>query len=229
MCAPCYFIGEVRIAPTALVLRAAHCQVEEAADWREGKCATRSLSPDGRATETWEQGLAASAARNVEPPSHHVHLRQAGPGPQTPTRRTRHPHYAHRRISLDSARKGLRSFASAAVGRRQRPTVRGDRSGGHLKACGHRENKNPHPVNRLTFPSQPALRPLPLARFHPPPSTLVPPCTAGGCGYLEGWAKRRREPSRTCESRPELQFPAGDGASEGGCWRAGCRTPRARW
>lgn len=123
MCAPCYFIGEVRIAPTALVLRAAHCQVEEAADWREGKCATRSLSPDGRATETWEQGLAASAARNVEPPSHPVHLRQAGPGPQTPTRRTRHPHYAHRRISLDSARKGLRSFASAAVGRRQRPTV----------------------------------------------------------------------------------------------------------
>lgn len=79
------------MVPTAPVLRAAHCQVEEAADWREGRRATRSLSPGGRATETWEQGLAVAAARNVEPPSHPVHLRQAGPGPQTPTRRTRPP------------------------------------------------------------------------------------------------------------------------------------------
>lgn len=56
------------MVPTAPVLRAAHCQVEEAADWREGRRATRSLSPGGRATETWEQGLAVAAARNVEPP-----------------------------------------------------------------------------------------------------------------------------------------------------------------
>lgn len=112
------------------------------------------------------------------------------------------------------------------------PTVPGDRGCGHPKACGLREEETPLPVNRLTFPSQWKLHPLPPAG--PPPSS-IPPCTAGSCGYLEGLSKirvekirRERVGLRARPIRAELQFPAGNGASEGGCWRAGCRTPRAR-
>lgn len=111
------------------------------------------------------------------------------------------------------------------------PSVPGDRGGDHPKARELREKENLLPVNRLTFPSQPELHPLPPAcPPPPPPPPSIPPGAAGSCGYLEGWSEIRvEEPRQDYELGSELQFPAGNGASEGGCWRAGCRTPRARW
>lgn len=59
-----------------------------------------------------------------------------------------------------------------------------------------------------------------------------PALRRGGLWVSEGLAKLRAEEvglrKSDCEPGLKLQFPAGDGAPEGGCWRAGCRTPRAR-
>lgn len=64
------------------------------------------------------------------------------------------------------------------------------------RPSGSWERKTRSPFKRLTYPSQPQHRPLPLPRLpaSPPPRLLrAPPrpAAAGGCGYLKGPRSRR--------------------------------------
>lgn len=106
-------------------------------------------------------GLAAAALHQLQDPFISTCAR---PGPQTPSRLTA-PTKAHRPISPDSVWKGPGSSTPATAVQGLRPTIRGDGGGGHQKACGLPGKENSSTVKRLTFPSQPELRPLPLPRL----------------------------------------------------------------
>lgn len=162
-----------------------------------------------RATETEVMGPAAAPTRDLKLPR--IYLRQAGPGPQTLTHRTgpRPPH-AHRRTSPDSVWKGLRSFRV----RRSLPGSGVLQSQATVvvvtqRPVGSGKRKPPLPVNRLTFPSQSELHPLPPVG--PPPSS-IPPCAAGSCGYLQGLSKIRVEEIRRVwiglRARPGTTLPS---------------------
>lgn len=150
-----------------------------------------------RATEARETGLAVEApppGLERPPPPHPSPSRPGWAG--TPDLRltvgsrqtaSARDWEASRPPQQGRGRRDPQSGATAAVVPR-RPC--GLRLGG-----GKEKKKKPDPVNRLTFsPKSVWLRPLPLARPSPPPHIYpsIPPCAAGGCGYPEGWPKKRR-------------------------------------
>lgn len=143
-----------------------------------------------------EQGDGPGGGGHSRSEAPRVYLRLTGPGPQTLTHlaRPRPLTLTVRPRQTASGRDSEASRPPQPAGVRD-PTVPGDRGCGHPKACGRREEETLLPVNRLTFPSQSELHPLPPAGPPPPPPS-IPPCAAGSCGYREGLSKIRVEEIR---------------------------------